>query len=227
MPRRPRWCRSCTPRGRAHARSSTPDGLREPGFSKERRLDSQITIGWLSDAAGFPLRLGARPQHRRQGPRDPHLAPRTHRAAPSSQPTATLLAGPRDPVRPDTPTPPPLASTSHRHSSHTAALAPPTDHEKCWPPRDSAQHRLTEVTPPRSRYTISLTDLNFPPPCLEPRGGPLPFGCAAGVAAHGAGRGAESDQRADPSPGWTSGSGLGWGGWGGQDPAGPGGAGAG
>jgi hypothetical protein len=34
----------------------------------------------------------ARPQHCCQGPRDPHLAPRTHRAAPSSQPTATLLA---------------------------------------------------------------------------------------------------------------------------------------
>jgi hypothetical protein len=35
------------------------DGFREPGFSKERRLDSQITIGLLTDQAGFPLRLSA------------------------------------------------------------------------------------------------------------------------------------------------------------------------
>src|SRR3984957_12550142 len=31
------------------------DGFREPGFSKERRLEPQITIGLLTDAAGFPL----------------------------------------------------------------------------------------------------------------------------------------------------------------------------
>jgi hypothetical protein len=31
------------------------DGFREPGFSKERRLDPQITIGLLTDASGFPL----------------------------------------------------------------------------------------------------------------------------------------------------------------------------
>lgn len=31
------------------------DGFREPGFSKERRLEPQITIGLLSDASGFPL----------------------------------------------------------------------------------------------------------------------------------------------------------------------------
>ncbi len=35
------------------------DGFREPGFSKERRLDPQITIGLLTDAAGFPLTLQA------------------------------------------------------------------------------------------------------------------------------------------------------------------------
>ena len=35
------------------------DGLGEPGFSKERRLDPQITIGLLTDAAGFPLTLQA------------------------------------------------------------------------------------------------------------------------------------------------------------------------
>lgn len=35
------------------------DGFREPGFSKERRLDPQITIGLLTDASGFPLMAGA------------------------------------------------------------------------------------------------------------------------------------------------------------------------
>jgi hypothetical protein len=35
------------------------DGLREPGFSKERRLEPQITIGLLTDQAGFPLTLSA------------------------------------------------------------------------------------------------------------------------------------------------------------------------
>jgi len=31
------------------------DGFREPGFSKERRLEPQITIGLLTDATGMPL----------------------------------------------------------------------------------------------------------------------------------------------------------------------------
>jgi len=35
------------------------DGFREPGFSKERRLKPQITIGLLTDAAGFPLTVQA------------------------------------------------------------------------------------------------------------------------------------------------------------------------
>ena len=35
------------------------DGFREPGFSRERRLEPQITIGLLTDQAGFPLRLSA------------------------------------------------------------------------------------------------------------------------------------------------------------------------
>ena len=35
------------------------DGFREPGFSKERRLEPQITIGLLTDASGFPLRVEA------------------------------------------------------------------------------------------------------------------------------------------------------------------------
>jgi hypothetical protein len=36
-----------------------PDGFREPGYSKERRLEPQITIGLLTDATGFPLTVEA------------------------------------------------------------------------------------------------------------------------------------------------------------------------
>jgi Transposase DDE domain len=39
--------------------TNTGDGFREPGFSKERRLEPQITIGLLTDAAGFPLMIEA------------------------------------------------------------------------------------------------------------------------------------------------------------------------
>ena len=35
------------------------NGFREPGFSKERRLDPQITVGLLTDQAGFPLMVSA------------------------------------------------------------------------------------------------------------------------------------------------------------------------
>jgi hypothetical protein len=35
------------------------DGFREPGFSKERRLEPQITIGLLTGAGGFPLMVSA------------------------------------------------------------------------------------------------------------------------------------------------------------------------
>ena len=35
------------------------DGFREPGFSRERRLEPQITVGLLTDAAGFPLMVQA------------------------------------------------------------------------------------------------------------------------------------------------------------------------
>jgi hypothetical protein len=35
------------------------DGFREPGFSKERRLEPQITIGLLTDASGNPLALNS------------------------------------------------------------------------------------------------------------------------------------------------------------------------
>jgi hypothetical protein len=39
--------------------TDTADGFREPGFSKERRLEPQITVGLLTDAAGFPLMVHA------------------------------------------------------------------------------------------------------------------------------------------------------------------------
>jgi hypothetical protein len=39
--------------------TDTGDGFREPGFSKERRLEPQITIGLLTDQAGFPLMVSA------------------------------------------------------------------------------------------------------------------------------------------------------------------------
>ena len=46
------------------------DGFREPGFSKERRLEPQITIGLLTDATGFPLMVrGVRGQQGRDRPR--------------------------------------------------------------------------------------------------------------------------------------------------------------
>jgi transposase len=35
------------------------DGFREPGFSKERRLEPQITVGLLTDASGFALMVNA------------------------------------------------------------------------------------------------------------------------------------------------------------------------
>ena len=39
--------------------TDTVDGFREPGFSKERRLEPQITIGLLTDATGCPLMVEA------------------------------------------------------------------------------------------------------------------------------------------------------------------------
>ena len=39
--------------------TDTGDGFREPGFSKERRLDPQITVGLLTDATGMPLMVDA------------------------------------------------------------------------------------------------------------------------------------------------------------------------
>lgn len=39
--------------------TDTGDGFRETGFSKEWRLEPQITIGLLTDASGFPLMVNA------------------------------------------------------------------------------------------------------------------------------------------------------------------------
>jgi hypothetical protein len=39
--------------------TDTGDGFREPGFSKERRLEPQITVGLLTDSTGFPLMVNA------------------------------------------------------------------------------------------------------------------------------------------------------------------------
>mgnify|MGYP001404239674 CR=1 FL=1 len=42
-----------------HFETDVADGFREPGFSKERRLDPQITLGLLTYASGFPLNVAA------------------------------------------------------------------------------------------------------------------------------------------------------------------------
>jgi hypothetical protein len=42
-----------------HFETDAGDGFRESGFSKERRLEPQITIGLLTDAVGFPLTVSA------------------------------------------------------------------------------------------------------------------------------------------------------------------------
>lgn len=84
-------------------------------------LISCAVFGWL--------RLLAR-STRGQGHRDPHPAPRTHRAPPSGQATATLLARSRDPLRLNPATPPPPACPSDRHPGHPAGLAPPPDREE-------------------------------------------------------------------------------------------------
>ncbi|MFR9853041.1 transposase, partial [Corynebacterium striatum] len=39
--------------------TDVPDELRKPGFSKERRLEPQITVGMLTDSTGLPLAIGA------------------------------------------------------------------------------------------------------------------------------------------------------------------------
>jgi Transposase DDE domain len=42
-----------------HFETDAGDGFRESGFSKERRLEPQITVGLLTDADGFPLMVQA------------------------------------------------------------------------------------------------------------------------------------------------------------------------
>ena len=55
-PARP-WCSTtCTT---LYFETDEGDGFREPGFSKERRLEPQITVGLLTDARGFPLTVHA------------------------------------------------------------------------------------------------------------------------------------------------------------------------
>lgn len=39
--------------------TTSGDGFREPGFSKERRLEPQITVGLLTDVSGVPLMIEA------------------------------------------------------------------------------------------------------------------------------------------------------------------------
>ena len=54
---RPAW--SFTTSARSTSRPTQGDGFREPGFSKERRLEPQITIGLLTGQDGFPLMVSA------------------------------------------------------------------------------------------------------------------------------------------------------------------------
>jgi len=54
-PQRPHY----PPVGPLYFETDRADGFREPGFSKERRLEPQVTIGLLADASGFPLMVSA------------------------------------------------------------------------------------------------------------------------------------------------------------------------
>jgi hypothetical protein len=51
------WCSTTSPR--CTCQTDTADEVRIPGFSEERRLEPQITIGLLVDATGFPLMVQA------------------------------------------------------------------------------------------------------------------------------------------------------------------------
>jgi hypothetical protein len=63
------------------------DGFRESGFSKERRLEPQITIGLLTDHDGFPLMVSAfegnkaGPRANRSRPGRPEFTRRRSRSA--------------------------------------------------------------------------------------------------------------------------------------------------
>jgi hypothetical protein len=59
------------------------DGFREPGFSKERRLEPQITVGLLTDVRGFPFN-GARLRGQ-QGRDHPAGDPSVRRRPPSAR----------------------------------------------------------------------------------------------------------------------------------------------
>jgi hypothetical protein len=63
------------------------DGFRERGFSKERRLEPQITIGLLTDQAGFPLMVSAFEAQASGNKSDglPRAVPPSCRRAPTSQ----------------------------------------------------------------------------------------------------------------------------------------------
>src|SRR5215207_9622796 len=57
---RHRWC--CSTSQRCTSKPMPVTGSVEPGFSgfsKERRLEPQITLGLLTDASGFPLTVEA------------------------------------------------------------------------------------------------------------------------------------------------------------------------
>jgi hypothetical protein len=57
-------------------------GFSEPGFSKERRLDPQITVGLLTDVHGFPLTVHAFEGNRAETKNDPAGDPGVRRHAP-------------------------------------------------------------------------------------------------------------------------------------------------
>jgi hypothetical protein len=66
------------------------DGFREPGFSKERRLEPQITIGLLTDQAGF----------RSCSRRSRAIRPRPRRCCPSSRSSRPPTSSPTSPWSP-------------------------------------------------------------------------------------------------------------------------------
>ena len=82
----------------------------------------------------------ARSQRRSQRPRDPRLATRSHRASPSGQPTAALLAGSSNPVRPDSSPPPPpvcIGSSLQR---------------RCWPGTGAWSRKSGPIPPDQTAH---------------------------------------------------------------------------
>jgi len=70
--------------------TDTGDGFREPGFSKERRLEPQITVGLLTDASGAPLMVDAFEGNRAE----------TRTMIPTSGGSSTPTASPASPWSP-------------------------------------------------------------------------------------------------------------------------------